>query len=56
MDNSLGRVRKQFFVHDTNVQIDIGAVKYDLVKDEEGMWTGESALYSGNIMSFFFGY
>jgi enterochelin esterase family protein len=25
------------------VQLDIGAVKYDLVKDDKGMWTGESA-------------
>src|SRR5690606_23520771 len=26
-----------------NVQLDIGGVKYDLVKDENGVWTGESA-------------
>jgi len=27
----------------TSVKLDIGAVKYDLVKDAEGFWTGESA-------------
>jgi enterochelin esterase family protein len=27
----------------TKVQLDISAVKYDLVKDEKGVWTGESA-------------
>jgi enterochelin esterase family protein len=26
-----------------SVKLDIGGVKYDLVKDEEGFWTGESA-------------
>ena len=25
------------------VQLDIGGVKYDLVKDDKGLWTGESA-------------
>ncbi|HDR89449.1 MAG TPA: esterase [Bacteroidetes bacterium] len=44
MVNSQGRVRTQIFAPDANyVQIDIGGEKYDLVKDEEGMWTGESA-------------
>ena len=27
----------------TSVKLDIGGVKYDLVKDAEGVWTGESA-------------
>jgi enterochelin esterase family protein len=27
----------------SKVQLDIGAVKYDLIKDENGVWTGESA-------------
>lgn len=27
----------------TRVQLDIAAVKYDLVKDTAGVWTGESA-------------
>ncbi|MFA5445053.1 MAG: alpha/beta hydrolase-fold protein [Bacteroidales bacterium] len=44
MVNSEGRVRVQISAPDANyVQIDIGAVKYDLVKDENGVWTGESA-------------
>ena len=25
------------------VQLDIGGVKYDLIKDDKGIWTGESA-------------
>jgi enterochelin esterase family protein len=42
--NSEGRVRVQISAPDANlVQLDIGAVKYDLVKDENGVWTGESA-------------
>lgn len=42
--NSEGRVRTQVFAPDANyVQLDIGGVKYDLVKNEEGMWIGESA-------------
>ena len=42
--NSEGRVRVQISAPEANkVQLDIGAVKYDLVKDENGVWTGESA-------------
>ena len=42
--NSEGRVRVQISAPGANkVQLDIGAVKYDLVKDEKGIWTGESA-------------
>ncbi|WP_132431321.1 alpha/beta hydrolase-fold protein [Natronoflexus pectinivorans] len=42
--NSERRVRVQISAPDANyVQLDIGAVKYDLVKDENGVWTGESA-------------
>jgi enterochelin esterase family protein len=44
MVNSEGRVRVQISAPNAKlVQLDIGAVKYDLVKDENGMWTGESA-------------
>jgi len=44
MVNSEGRVRVQISAPDAHyVQLDIGAVKYDLVKDEKGVWTGESA-------------
>ena len=42
--NSEGRVRVQISAPGANkVQLDIGAVKYDLIKDEKGVWTGESA-------------
>ncbi len=42
--NSEGRVRVQISAPEANrVQLDIGAVKYDLTKDEKGVWTGESA-------------
>lgn len=42
--NSEGRVRTQISAPDAHkVQLDIGAVKYDMVKDEKGVWTGESA-------------
>jgi enterochelin esterase-like enzyme len=42
--NSEGRVRVQIpAVEAKMVQLDIGAVKYDLIKDENGIWTGESA-------------
>ena len=42
--NSEGRVRAQIAAPNANkVQFDIGGVKYDLVKDEKGVWTGESA-------------
>ncbi|HDR51752.1 MAG TPA: esterase [Mariniphaga anaerophila] len=44
MVNSEGRVRAQILAPDaTYVQLDIGGVKYDLVKDDDGVWTGESA-------------
>ena len=43
MVNSEGRVRAQLEAPDANyVQLDIGGVKYDMVKDENGVWTGES--------------
>ncbi len=42
--NSEGRVRVQISAPNANkVQLDIGGVKYDLVKDDKGVWTGESA-------------
>ena len=42
--NSEGRVRTSIAAPQAlKVQIDIGAVKYDMVKDEKGVWTGESA-------------
>ena len=42
--NSEGRVRVRIEAPEAKkVQLDIGAVKYDLVKDAEGFWTGESA-------------
>jgi enterochelin esterase family protein len=42
--NSEGRVRVQISAPEAHkVQFDISAVKYDLVKDEKGVWTGESA-------------
>jgi enterochelin esterase-like enzyme len=42
--NSEGRVRVQISAPEAvKVQLDIGAVKYDLTKDENGVWTGESA-------------
>lgn len=44
MVNSEGRVRAQILAPEANrVQLDIGGVKYDMVKDEKGLWTGESA-------------
>ena len=44
MVNSEGRVRVQIKAPEANrVQLDISAVKYDLVKDTAGIWTGESA-------------
>lgn len=43
MVNSEGRVRAQISAPDANyVKLDIGGVKYDLIKDENGVWTGES--------------
>jgi len=42
--NSEGRVRVQISASEAKkVQLDIGAVKYDLTKDENGVWIGESA-------------
>ncbi|PKQ45161.1 alpha/beta hydrolase-fold protein [Confluentibacter flavum] len=42
--NSEGRVRVQISAPEAKkVQLDIGAVKYDLVKDDKGIWIGESA-------------
>ena len=44
MVNSEGRVRTQISAPDAKyVQLDIGGVKYDMVKDADGLWTGESA-------------
>ena len=42
--NSEGRVRARISAPEAKkVQLDIGGVKYDMVKDAEGVWTGESA-------------
>lgn len=42
--NSEGRVRVQISAPEAHkVLLDISAVKYDLKKDEKGVWTGESA-------------
>jgi len=42
--NSEGRVRVQIAAADAkHVQLDIGGVKYDLVKNGQGVWRGESA-------------
>lgn len=42
--NSEGRVRVQIKAPEaTKVQLDIGGVKYDLQKNQEGVWIGESA-------------
>ncbi len=41
--NSEGRVRASISAPQAlKVQLDIGGVKYDLVKDDKGVWTGES--------------
>ena len=41
--NSEGRVRTSISAPEAHrVQLDISAVKYDLTKDEKGVWTGES--------------
>ncbi|MFO7447383.1 MAG: alpha/beta hydrolase-fold protein, partial [Ignavibacteriaceae bacterium] len=41
--NSEGRVRASISAPEAHkVQLDISAVKYDLVKDDKGVWTGES--------------
>lgn len=42
--NSGGKVRVQVAAPDAKyVQLDIGGVKYDLTRDETGVWSGESA-------------
>ena len=42
--NSEGRVRTSILAPEAQrVQLDIGAVKYDMKKDEKGVWIGESA-------------
>ena len=42
--NSEGRVRASISAPDAQkVQLDLGGVRYDLKKDEKGVWTGESA-------------
>jgi hypothetical protein len=42
--NSEGRVRASISAPQAlKVQLDIGAKKYALIKDEKGVWTGESA-------------
>lgn len=44
MVNSEGRVRVSIYAPEANkVQLDIGGVKYDLKKDVNGSWIGESA-------------
>ena len=41
--NSEGRVRASISAPEAHkVQLDISAVKYDLVKDDKGVWTGDS--------------
>nr|WP_315256912.1 alpha/beta hydrolase-fold protein [uncultured Flavobacterium sp.] len=42
--NSQGRVRASILaLNASKVQLDIGGTKYDMVKDNNGVWTGESA-------------
>ncbi len=42
--NSEGRIRVSIPAPQAlKVQLDIGGVKYDLIKDEKGVWKGESA-------------
>ncbi|MDG5766209.1 alpha/beta hydrolase-fold protein [Balneolales bacterium ANBcel1] len=42
--NAQGRVRVQISAPDAEyVRLDIGGVEYDLTKDENGVWTGESS-------------
>ena len=44
MVNSQGAVRAQLRAPQANsVQLDIGGVRYEMVKDENGVWTGTSA-------------
>ncbi len=41
--NSQGRVRASILAPNANrVQLDIGGTKYDMLKDDNGIWTGES--------------
>lgn len=41
--NSEGRVRASISAPEAHkVQLDIGGVKYDMIKDEKGVWTGDS--------------
>ncbi|ASV29577.1 alpha/beta hydrolase-fold protein [Maribacter cobaltidurans] len=41
--NSEGKVRAQLLAPNaTDVRLDIGGVKYEMVKNEDGLWTGES--------------
>jgi enterochelin esterase-like enzyme len=41
--NSENRVRASILAPQANkVQLDLGGTKYDLIKDEKGVWTGES--------------
>ena len=41
--NSKGQVRARISAPEAHkVQLDIGAVKYDMIKDENGVWTGDS--------------
>ncbi|WP_417363075.1 alpha/beta hydrolase [Galbibacter sp.] len=43
MVNAKGKVRARITAPDANyVKLDIGGVKYDMVKDQDGMWSGES--------------
>jgi enterochelin esterase family protein len=43
MVNTEGRVRAQLSAPEAKlVQLDIGGVKYNMTKDEKGLWTGES--------------
>lgn len=42
--NSKGQVRASILAPQANkVQLDIGGVKYDMIKDANGVWTGDSA-------------
>ncbi|MAW94798.1 MULTISPECIES: alpha/beta hydrolase-fold protein [unclassified Leeuwenhoekiella] len=42
--NEEGQVRAQILAPEaTSVKLDIGGVKYEMTKDAEGVWTGESA-------------
>tara|TARA_R110000868_G_scaffold14075_7_gene65745 strand:+ start:6330 stop:7496 length:1167 start_codon:yes stop_codon:yes gene_type:complete len=41
--NSEGKVRAQISAPNaTDVRLDIGGIKYEMIKDEDGIWTGES--------------